>query len=141
MAGPITRAPLQVFTADHLDDESLTGRAVEGIHQSQPGCQDHDMPDLGDVGESEYRQNESQHHRRRLRDHKQVALGNAIDNDAAPGRDEQRRDRRSKGHDAEGQFGMTDLINQPALRDDLHPRSGHRDQLAAEIQLEVAMLQ
>ena len=85
--------------------------------------------------------NKGQQHCAGLRDDQKSSLGDKVHHHSAPRRNNQRWNRRGESHDAERQIRMSELIHQPALGNDLHPRAGIRDQLSAKIKLEIAMSQ
>ena len=95
---------------------------------------------LDRAGERQGRQREGQQHGGGLRgDHHAVAAV-AVGHDAARRRQQEDRDLAGEADRAQQHRGAGEPVDQPGLRHVLHPRADQRDELAAEEELEVAVL-
>ncbi len=129
----------QVFAADHVDEECLPRGNVERIDHTESGGQHHDLPHLDAMGEGERRENRRQNHRRDLRadDHAPAIM--TVGHDATDWRHDEHGDLAGEAYRAQQQRRIGHAIDQPRLRNGLHPGADQRDQLAGKEQLEVAM--
>jgi hypothetical protein len=126
---------------DHLDDERLPRRRVEGIdHALRELQQDHFHH--GDLSaEREHRQRQRLQRGQHLRDDEDAMAIPAIGEHARDRREKQHRDLSGETGDAEEQLGVGEAVDQPARGDPRHPRSDERHGLADEEQPIVAVLQ
>ena len=127
----------QIVALDHLDDEGLPRRHVEGVDDAEERGQDDDVPLVDAPGQRERRQDERQDHRARLRDDDDAAAVDAVGHVAAERRDEEDRDLPGEADRAEEERGVGEAVDQPRLRHRLHPRADEGNELAAEEETEV----
>ncbi len=131
----------QIFPVHHLDDKRLAGRDVESVHHAEQRGQQHDLPDL-DVFEQRQRgKDERQQHGRRLRGDDDAMSAVTVREHAPHRRQQKDRDLPRKAYQPEQQRRPREPVDEPRLRDRLHPGADHRDDLAAEEQPVVAVPQ
>ncbi len=131
----------QVFLADHVDEECLPGGNVERVRHAQQRRQHQDVPHLHLPRERQRRQEKRQHHGCRLGpDHDPLPVV-AVGHRPAQWSHQQDRNLARESHRAQQQRGAREPVDQPRQRHGLHPRAGHGDELPAEEELEVAVLQ
>src|ERR1035441_6024219 len=121
--------------------EGLARGDVEGIDQPEQRREHEDVPDLHGVGEGQSREDESQQHGGGLRgdDHAPPAV--AIGDDAGDGGEQKERNLPGESDAAQQHQRAGDAVDQPGLRQVLHPGAAQRNELAREKELEVAIPQ
>jgi hypothetical protein len=97
------------------------------------------MPRLHAPAEGEPRENERQQQRHDLSGDHDPAPICTIGDGSTDWRQDENRDLAAECRYAQQRRGARQAIDQPRLRDRLHPRSDQRDELAAEEELIVAM--
>jgi hypothetical protein len=131
----------QITTAHHVGDERLARRDVERVdHANEPGDRE-DVPHLHAPGECEAGQHEGEEHRGRLRGQQNRVPPARVRDGPAKRREQEDGDLAGKPDESQEHGGPGEAVHQPGLCDGLHPRTGQRDQLAAEEQLVIAMAQ
>lgn len=73
----------QVLGADHLGDESMPGRRVEGVGDPKAEGEDDDVPGLDDVEEGQGGQDECQDHHGRLGQNEEGPARHPVGHDSA----------------------------------------------------------
>ena len=129
----------EVFFADHLDDERLARRHVEGVDDAEQRGQGEHVPHLDAAGEDQRRENQRKDHRRGLRRDEDVTAVEAVGRRAAEGREKQDRDLARESGEAEKRRRTSQAVDQPRLCDLLHPRADERDELSGEEEAVVAV--
>ena len=131
----------EVGLADHLHDEGLARGDVEGVDHAEQRGKHEDVPDLDGVGEGQSREDEGQQHGGGLGgdDHAPAAV--TIGDDAGDGGEQKERNLPGESDAAQQHQRPGDAVDQPGLREVLHPGAAQRNELAREKELEVAVLQ
>ena len=131
----------QIFAPHHFDQKRLPRRHVECVHRAQQRRERNDFPHADASGERQRRQRERQHHRRRLRrDHHALARP-PVGHESRQRREQKNGNLAHEAEHAEQHRRSRQPVNQPRLRDRLHPRADQRNNLSAEKKLEISMLQ
>ena len=152
--GPMMRLPLTIdelsaiafgrsrAVLDHLDDERLPGRRIEGVDQALHDLQHQDLRDRDQSATASARRapptgaSEAPASMTRIR-----RRSHAIDDHPGKRRQQQRRDLPAEADDAEQQLRAGEPVDQPARGDARDPRADQRDALSAEEQAVVAVPQ
>ena len=140
-AGPISRADWKLaelrLTALRSsswptisDDERLPGGVVEDGDQAEDEGDQVDVPDLHMAAEGEHGEGEAGQAHGGLGEQQQLALGEAVGDDAAVEPEEQHRQELQRGGDADRGGGAGEAEHQPVLGDALHPGAGVGHHLA-----------
>src|ERR1700691_1603176 len=131
----------QVVPADHIDQKRLPGRNIKCVHGTEQSCENHNLPDGDDVEKSKDCEDACENHRRDLRADDDAMAIPAVCRHAANGSEQEHGYLPRETYDAQKERRSRQAINQPGLRNVLHPGADKRDQLSAEEKLEVAMPQ
>ena len=128
---------LHPVPADHLGDESLPSRLIDGINRAQGRRQDEDHPQPHDVGHGQQPEQERQQAQGGLGAQQEAALVRAVSDQAAVGSQQQHGQELGGGHQAQQGAGAGQLQHQPGLRHHLHPGAHQADRLSGEVQPEI----
>ena len=116
---------------DHLGDERLAGRGVEGRADAEDEGQHVDVPHLDDTRHGDHAQDQRGGRHRQLRELEQAPLGEPVGDDAGVRREQQHGQELQAGGDAESRAAAVgELQHQPVLGDTLHPGTGVADDAA-----------
>ena len=127
---------------DHLGDERLAGRGVEGRADAEDERQQVDVPDLDDAGHGDQAEHQRGAGHHRLGDLEQPALGEAVGDHAGVRREQQHGQELEAGGDAERRAAAAgELEHQPVLGDALHPGAGVADDAAGGVLAVVGVVQ
>ena len=127
--------------ADHLDHERLPRRDVERVRDAEQRSQDEEMPHLDGAGERDCREDERENHHGGLRADEDAPPIRAIRHDAAERRQQKDRNLARESDQAEKRRGAREPVDQPRLRDGLHPGADEGDELAREEETIIPRLQ
>ena len=114
---------------------------VEGVHDAQKGSQQGNVPDTDRLREGQEREGQRKDHRRGLGGNDDAVPIVAIGQGAAEGRQHEHRNLSGEAHCPQQHRGARKAVDQPGLRDGLHPGAGQRDELPAKEQAKIAMPQ
>jgi hypothetical protein len=129
----------QIGARHQLRDERMPRRQLEGLHHAEQQRQRQDVPRLHPATEREHGQRQRLQHGQRLRAQQQVATREAVGQHPAVQPQHQARQHQRRARQAEYQAGLREPVQQPGLRQALHPGAGQRHQLTEIEQAEVAM--
>lgn len=131
----------KVFFADHVDQEGLPAWDIEGVHHSEQTGKQKDMPDLNAAAQRKQGENSSENHGADLGRNYQALAINAVGGDPSEGSKEEDGNLAGKANASQQQSRLRHAVDQPRLRDTLHPGAGQGDELSAEEELKVAVTQ
>ena len=129
----------QVLGSDHLDDEGLTHRDVEGADRPEAARDEHDGGHAHGPRRDEHAEGQCEQHRQRLGEDDQPLAVDAVGHHARGGREAEDRKVAGERDQAEGEAGAREPVHEPALRHALHPRPDQRHALAGDEQAKVPM--
>ena len=130
-----------LVAADHLDDERLASRVVEGVDEAEDRREHVDVPELDPVRGDEDGQDERLDHRRRLGDQQHPPLRQAVDDHPGEEGEDRHRQELEGGDGAERERRVGEPQDEPRLPDRLHPGADERDELAEPEEPEVVVAQ
>ncbi len=119
-----------LLALDHLDDERLARRHVEGVDGAENDGEHDEVPDLGGSRQDEDRESRRLKQRERLRDHDGAVAVPSVGEHAGEGGDEKRGNLPGETDDAEKERGMRQTVDEPDHRDLLHPRADEGNALS-----------
>ena len=122
----------QIAALDELDDERLAGGDVEGVGDAEQRRKREDVPDADDAAKRECGEPERQHHHRALRRDENAAPVQPIGQDTAKRGEQEHRNLAREADEPEQQRRSRQAIDEPGLRDHLHPRADERDELPGD---------
>ena len=131
----------QVFRHHHFDDERLARRNIKRIHHAQQRRQQHDFPHLDVSEQGQRRKDEGEQHRGGLRGNHGAMPAVTVREQSPQGSEEEHRNLPREPHQPQQQRRLGEPIDQPRLRNRLHPGANQRDDLAAEEQPVIAVPQ
>lgn len=121
-----------VLVLEHLHDERMPHRHVEGIHETEKEGEHEEMPDLDRPRQGEDGQDQGLQHGQDLGGYEKVVPVHAVRIDAGQGRHKQHGDLAGKPYDAQGHGGPGHPVHEPAHGGLLHPCADQGHTLAAE---------
>ena len=130
----------QLLPADHLERERVTAGRVED--ERCPGGRGERVREPDDLraGKRQCRQCQGDDHRRRLRDHDEPPVVEAVRDNARDQAENCERGEAAEGEEADRDGRVRELDDVPGERDVLHPGSDEGDDLAREEQPVVPVL-
>ncbi len=131
----------EVARSDHLDQERLPRRQVDGPDDAEREREDADQRDGRTVRHHQDAEGDGQEHRRRLRDHHQAVTADPVCQHAGERRHERDGKERGRRHRAERERRAREPEDEPALGDRLHPEPDQRDALTEHVAAEVGVPQ
>src|SRR5690606_20029752 len=119
---------------DHLRDERLAHRVVEGGDDAEQAGEHVDVPELDVPGEHQRAEAEREQPHGALRGHEEAAAREAVGEQPGPRGQREHGRELERGDDADGDAGAVGEVAEdgPVLRDALDPGAGARDERGAE---------
>ncbi len=121
-----------VLPPDHLQDEGLPGRGLEGVGRAEENGDDEDVPGLDPVQEGQGGDGERQQHHRRLGDDEQGPARHPVRDDPRVEHEQPGRGPGREADEAEVGRGLGQVEDEEAQGRRFHPGPEHREHLAPE---------